>query len=193
MRKFLSRFLLIAAGLLLSAPLTLAVTLHVPGDYTTFGAAIAAAANGDTVLAADGVYAGDDNKNLNCEGKDLVLMSENGPDACIIDCEYSGRGFIYQNGESSAAQVIGIAVCNGIEIQGGGLYVFNADPVFKNVIINDCQALGQGGGVYIYHGNPTFLNCVLHNNFASEGGGMSGEESNVTVNSCIVAANSSTG
>ena len=79
---------------ILAAPvLAMAVTHHVPSQYPTIQGGINAAVEGDTVLVADGIYTGWDNKELDFGGKDILLMSENGPANCIIDCEYQGRAF----------------------------------------------------------------------------------------------------
>src|SRR5438105_2915338 len=54
---------------------------HVPKDFSTIQAAIAAAQNGDTVLVAPGTYG----ENINFQGKLITVRSEAGPDLTIID------------------------------------------------------------------------------------------------------------
>jgi len=189
----LMKFVLIICTLLLIAGLAMAVTIHVPGDYLTIQEGINASENGDTVLVADGTYSGSDNVNLDFQGREIVLISENGANNTIIDCQNNGRGFYFHSGESSAAQVIGFAIRNGFSDDGGGIHIDNSSPTFEHCVINDCYALAEGGGVYVLEGTPVFTNCVMHNNSASSGGGFSAENSDVTVNSCIIAANSSSG
>ena len=110
-------------------------TIRIPDDFPTIQAGINRANTGDTVLVADGIYTGENNKDLNFGGTDIVLMSENGPHNCIIDCGLSGRGFFFDSGESAAAQVIGMTVRNGLADYGGGIHVENAGPTFKNCIV----------------------------------------------------------
>ena len=39
----------------------------------------------------DGVYTGPDNRNLSPKGKAITIKSENGPAACVLDCQSAGR------------------------------------------------------------------------------------------------------
>ena len=47
-----------------SIPAVLAVEIHIPGDYPSFAQAVAAAFDGDTIIAADGVYTGAENTGI---------------------------------------------------------------------------------------------------------------------------------
>ena len=63
--------------------------LHVPGEYSTIQSAIDAAEDGDIVLVADGTYTGSGNRDISYKGKAITVMSENGPESTVIDCEGS--------------------------------------------------------------------------------------------------------
>ena len=79
-------------------------TIHVPSQYPTIQDGIDVAVNGDTVLVADGIYSGKGNKNLDFEGKAIIVQSENGSEETIIDCEGTGRGFYFHSGEHSSSK-----------------------------------------------------------------------------------------
>lgn len=170
-----------------------AVTISVPGDLPTIQAAIDSAAISDTVLVADGTFSGTGNVNLDFHGRDIVLISENGPHYTIIDCDSISRAFYLHSGETSAAEIIGFTVSDGLEFDGGGIHIVNSSPTIKYCIVKDCSTPTQGGGVYVFQGAPTLIKCVLHNNDANQGGALSAEISNVTINSCVIAANTSSG
>jgi len=129
-------FCVFTLALILCSTTAFGATIHVPSDHPTIQTAIDAAADGDTVLVADGTYKGKDNKNLDFNGKELTLQSENGPLKTIIDCENDGRGFYFHNGELEDALVSGFTITNGrVEDQGGGIYVINSAPTITNCII----------------------------------------------------------
>ena len=110
--------------------------IEVPGDYPTIQAGIDAAVDGDTVLVANGIWTGDGNKNLDFGGKAITVTSENGAENCIINCEGDGRGFYFGNGEGENSEVSGFTITNGFDVDGGGLYCYNASPTITNCTIN---------------------------------------------------------
>ena len=61
-----------------AASVTWAATLQVPGDFGEIADAIAAAANGDTVLVHPGTYTGAGNRALDFGGKGLALVAAGG-------------------------------------------------------------------------------------------------------------------
>jgi hypothetical protein len=78
------------ATLLFTANSSSAATIRVPADAPTIQAGIDAAAAGDSVLVAPGTYTGTGNKNLDFNGKDIVLTSEAGAATTIIDVNLAG-------------------------------------------------------------------------------------------------------
>ncbi len=123
--------------------------LHVPEDYSTIQSAIDAAYWGDTILIADGTYTGDGNKNLENNGKSLIIQSENGPDNCIIDCENSGRAF-YLTGIGPGLVIQGLTIRNGkpSSVNGGALLIENEFVDITNCHFESNSFLygGVGGG-----------------------------------------------
>jgi len=132
-----------------------ATVYHVPSQYPTIQAGIDAAPEGDTVLVADGTYTGDGNRDLDFGGVNMVVMSENGPEVTIIDCEGSEqdphRGFDFHCVEDSNSVVKGFTIRNGYA-SGSGL-------------------AGMGGGIRCDTSSPTFEGNMIRENTAEDGGG----------------------
>ncbi len=158
------------------------------GDQPTIQAAIAAAAGGDTILLADGLYRGPGNRDLDFGGRSIVLRSERGdPRVCVIDCEGSPaeprRGFWFHRNERPETVVSGITVRGGWSAdRGGGVLVAN-ESAFPGV-------------------GPTFANCVFTGNTAPRGAGLAVDDSvdeyswgntAVTLRQCEVTANEGSG
>ena len=78
------------------------VVVRVPDDYETIQAGINVACEGDTVLVAPGTYTGQHNRDIDFLGKNLVLLSEGGPEVTIVDCQATEsdrhRGFFVHRG-----------------------------------------------------------------------------------------------
>jgi predicted outer membrane repeat protein len=142
------------------------------GDYWTIQGAIDNASDGDTILVAPGVYVGGWNHNIDTQGLALLIVSEEGPEATIIDGEndYSG-GFRFANGEGPDTAVDGFTVTranglSGIRCQAG------SSPTVKNCFITACYSGTDGGGVRCKEGSsPTFQDCVFSDNTTAGQGG----------------------
>jgi len=91
------------------------------GDFPTIQQAIAATDSGDVIVLADGIFAGEENHNLDFLGKPLTLRSQSGnPAACIIECtsgpgdpDIPHRAFTFHNYEDSSAVIRDITIYNG--------------------------------------------------------------------------------
>jgi len=184
-----ARWLLPVLALLALAAPGHAATLNVPADYATIQAAVNATQDGDTVLIADGTYSGAGNRDIDFNGKNLTITSQNGPTSTIIDCggrnttDGSGnhRGFYLHSSETKAV-ISGVTVKNGYEQavsgitdsgRGGGIYVAGSSAAIQNCILSGNTAL-YGGGLYNYTnaGPITLAGCTLIRNTAQYGGGI---------------------
>jgi len=181
---------------LVTVPPAWGVTWFVPSECPTIQAGIDTASVGDTVLVADGTYTGPGNKNLDFGGKDVLLLSENGPTACIIDCERGGRGFYFGSGETGDLVVDGFTVTHGDTLRGGALYLkTNSNPTIANCIMTANKASEYGGGIYCWESSPTITNCTISGDTAgtgtgfSIGGGICCSEGNPVITGCTISGN----
>jgi len=193
MTRTLSAVLLFAA--LVSAPsIGLSETFYVPGDFGTIQAAIDAAADLYTIVVRDGTWTGPGNKDLDFEGKEITLRSENGPASCIIDCEGEGKGFYFRNNETNASVLDGFTIINGYA-DHGAISCFFSSPTIANCIISGNTASPSGGaGIHCYSSSPVIRDCEITGNSteSSSGGGIKCiESSSPTIVRCTISGNSS--
>ncbi len=126
----------VLAILTLIAP-TRAEVIHVPRDYPTLGAALDAAAHGDEVVLADGVWTGEGNLELELKRKALTIRSENGPRHCVID----GGGeadWLRIDGHGTDGSVI-----EGLTIRGtgrSGLVLASTRSEIRNCVFTKSEA-----------------------------------------------------
>lgn len=162
--------------ILATASVVLATTIHVPGDQPTIQAGIDVANVGDTVLVADGVYTGTGNRDIHFWGKAILVISENGPESTVIDCEGSARAFSFDNGEDTLAVLQGFTVRNGYSATegGGGIICTNSSSpsIIGNVFLN-CYASTYGGAIVIYENGPSCV-IILNNTFDENSAGWEG-------------------
>ena len=165
------------------------------------------AEDGDEIIVADGTYVGAGNRDLDFQGKSIVVRSESGPEACIIDCEHLGRGFYFHSGETEASIVDGFTIRHGYVdneyspggAAGGAIYCSNSSPTIINCTITE-NTVGEGneargGGIYCFESNPTITGCSISGNEAGgshtvgSGGGVYCHNSGPIITNCIITDN----
>jgi len=163
------------------------LVLRVPSEYWSIQLAINVARNGDTVLVADGSYTGSWNKDLNFLGKTVTVISENGPEVCIIDCEGTGRGVFACHNEGAGTVFDGFTIANGsVTGTGGGILCSNASPRLRNLILTDCNAT-DGGGIGLSGGSAQLVDVTVTNcSAASTGGGIYAGSSSALITGAVV-------
>ncbi len=118
--------------------------------FDTLAEGLAAADDGETICAADGVYTGAANKNLSFQGKAVTLTSTGALGGVVVDCESDGRGFLFEQGESSNSVLRGFAIRKGRVPAGecgAGIFVQNASPTIENCILEGNLSEFYGAGL----------------------------------------------
>ena len=176
--------------LLLSSMLSpaMAATLTVggaSGTYSTIGAAVAAAASGDRIEIAAGVYA----ENVDPGGKDLDIVGA-GPSSTILRPPTSGFGVvIYDEGEAGTLQNIGIEPSSGER----GIYILNSSPAISNCRVEGAGDFDStwGGAVSVSNGSPTFDAVDFIDNKGAKGGDLYiAASSNVSISNADIEGSS---
>lgn len=168
---------LLFAFLCLLPSLAMAAVIHVPADQPTIADGITAAAPGDTVLLAAGVYTGEGNRDIMVPAKRFYLKSEAGAAVTIIDCQGTAddkhQAFRFVNGGGTNHTIEGITVCNGYGyLQGGAVYIPDVSPTFKSCVFADNSG-HHGGAVYITGDEAlaSFYDCRFVRDSAGDIGG----------------------
>jgi len=127
-----------------------------------------------TIIVLDGTYTGSGNNQINFNGKALTLKSENGPQSCIIDCQYGPQAFYLINYETNDSAIQGFTITNGYAFEGGAIYLDYASPTIKDCIFTNNQAYGSmtgGGAIHCSNASPLIDNCRFTKNHAYHFGG----------------------
>jgi hypothetical protein len=154
------------------------------GDFLTIQEGMDAAVAGATVHVLPGTYTGSWNRDLTPRGKSIHVVSTDGPEATIIDCQGLGRGFNFQGQETAACVVDGFTVRNGAGAPGGGVRCyFNCSPTLRNLRLEDCASTGNGGGIFCGMGASPALESVaiVGCSATGSGGGISFSTTTATV------------
>ena len=140
-------------------------------SYDNLSEAIEASSDGDVVIAKDGVFTGEGNRNIVCYGKAITIRSENGPEHTTIDLAGDGimRQFMrFQHSEGHDTVLEGLTIINGCARyypvgSGGGIYC-SASPTIRNCVFIDCEA-NVGGAIEVfcptYIAAPDIIDCTF--------------------------------
>ncbi len=165
----------LAAGVSSATATTITVAWAGSGDYLTIQAGIDAAGPGDTVLVLAGTYAGAGNLDLDFGGTNLVLVSDGGYAATVIDCGDAGHGFVFHSCEDTSSVVRGFTITNAAADSGAGAFCWNgSDPRFEDCLFLGNTAQLMGGGLCCVGSSPIVRDCRFEENTADQDGGSGG-------------------
>ena len=146
------------------------------GDFTSIADAIVVAARYDYIIVGDGTWTGVDNTDLSFNGKAVRLVSENGAENCVIDCDDDVRAFILDESESDELVIKGFTITNGGGLYGGALYIEGTSPAIRDcVFVGNGQNSFEGGAVYCFNSAASFKRCTFIDNSSSLGAAVSCE------------------
>jgi parallel beta-helix repeat protein len=171
-----------------------------PADFNNIQAAIDDANEGDTIIVADGVYAGEGNRDIDFRKSGLpgwppgptraiTVRSANGPENCIIDCQGSERdyhrGFYFHSGEDTNSVLDGFTITNGYvdTTSGGGIHCSHSSPTIRNCIIRGNVAPLKRFPWWGLPGSDVIV--IIYNT----GGGISCYKSSPTITNCYIVGN----
>lgn len=182
-----------------SSNLVFADVLHVPAGVATIQEAIEVAVDGDEVIVAPGIY----HEMINLKGKALLVKSEKGPEATVLD----GTGLLGSvvsciNGEKEETRIEGFTITGGSgdvntygpnTTIGGGLIVLGSSPSIVDCVFRENKVSLHGGAVYSGGGShPQFAGCVFLGNKAEKGGAIFNIRSNSRITNCDFQENLAT-
>jgi len=163
--------------------------LNIPNEFRTIEQALESAQDGDTVRIADGIYKGEGYSNLTVEGKCIKIISQNGPNNCIIDGGGNNRAFTFINSPGSTLEGLTIRNCMNF-FCGGAIYISGSSPTIKNCVFSDNTAGGGGGAICSYGGSPIVLDCSFYRNKGGSGGAIHSDSSTLNITNGVFAGNS---
>jgi len=136
------------------------------GTYTNIQNAVNAAIQNETngypiVLIEPGAYAPLSADGIALTNDNILIYGTNAH--TIIDCEDSGRAFYISSGRPI---ISGLVMQKGTSMEGGAIYISNAEPLIRNCVLWDNWADDKGGAIYAQSSIPVLENCTLINNKA---------------------------
>jgi hypothetical protein len=152
-----------------------AATIHVPAQIPTIQEALDRAAAGDTVLVAPGTYV----ENILWPPVDGIHLLGSGAEVTTIDGDRVASVIRFEtaNTITSATLIQGFTITNGFArppwpySQGGGIYLFYADPTLRELWLVENEADDFGGGIYSWWSDPTLVRVLIARNVAISRGG----------------------
>ncbi len=194
--------------------------IHVPDSFSAIQDAITYASDGETICVAPGIYT----ENLSFEGKNVRVIGSGGPEVTMIDGSGGGTVVRFDDSETYEALLAGFTIAHGtgssssgpgISTYGGAMYIDEASPSLRDLVVEFNQAdqcgglllmdsssiledvrirnneslMSVGGGLCVVDSEVTILRAEVENNSAAWGGGVAIGQSTVQFDGSLIAGN----
>ena len=165
-------------------------TLHVPGDHATVQAAIDAAAEGDEIHVAPGLWVG----SIDLDGKGVRLLGLGGAAETTIQGT-GGSVVSLISGEGPGTIVEGFTITGAEGLLDSGALVSGSSPVIRDCIFTGNVNYSLGGGLHAtQNAEPLVERCMFLYNSSERGGGLAGSQGAIpVVVDCVITANIANG
>ncbi len=139
---------------------------EVPDDYSTIQGAIDAAADGDTIFVAAGVYV----ENIDFLGKEIEVIGIDGAESTTINGLGDTLGPDYPDVVTFASGEISHSVLQGFTVEYGSRHGIHCDGASPTIVDNIVQ-LNESDGVRLVDSSPIFERNVIrdHSGFVVSG------------------------
>ncbi|MAE71616.1 MAG: hypothetical protein CME06_14255 [Gemmatimonadetes bacterium] len=168
-------------------PTANAAVLEVPDDYATIQAGIDAAGFSDTVLVAPGTYF----ETALIERKSLVLMSEAGPKATVIDGNGAERVVQLLGHRHTSPTIEGFTIRggDGSRKAGSGIDIDSAASI-RRCVVTECRAASSlSAPIWIHSGPVTITDTRITDNPVDYAAVSATCSHNVVLERCTISDN----
>ncbi len=133
--------------------------------FRTILEGVQAAADGDTVLLADGLYSGTGNKNITLTRR-VEVRSQNGPETCVIDLEGSGRAFLVNTHDVLELRFAGLTIerASNSSILLGTYASNDIEVLIESCVFRDNQSSSVGAALALTRGRTRVRDCIFLRN-----------------------------
>ncbi len=147
---------LLAIGCLLTvSSLATAAVIHVPLEQPTIQLGVNAAAAGDTVIVAPGIYS----ESVLLYAGPMTLRSSHGPTMTIIDAHAFSQGFLVYGSVDEGTVLRGFTVQGAVA--AGVTYMSGTSATIEDMVLTQ----NQGPGVLCTYASPRIEGCSFYYNY----------------------------
>jgi uncharacterized delta-60 repeat protein len=151
----------------------------------------------DLTLAANasilsGDFLGNDNGTINNIENAYHIVLAIGTAAIPVTSATVLDGFTITGAVGNASGVVTVNSIGVSNTNGGAIYMANASPSLRNLIIKGNRVNTNGGGTYGASSQPSLTNVLIINNTANNGGGMYNLSSAPVLTNVTLCANTAT-